>query len=452
MMKRIVSLLFAIIFCFILTACQESGNTSDVSDQSSQQERPEKTYLKGVVEPFASTTITGFNYEKASDLLGTLGSKTFRMWLSESVLFPGYSNNTVYSDQTLSEVSMGGKIQIGQYITALKQAGIEEIVGLGSFFPKVESTSKYNYSNSYVPTISTDENSDYATFLHKVYLIYKTVSSTFPEITVWEMGNETNHNTFLSNPEKQLSQEELAHINVDYMYYATKGVKEGNPNAITIPAGFAPIEDGMPSIARFYEMIYTNIESGNFPTVGEKSTNKRDYFQGLCWHSYDVSNGIAINKPVSQLNLDLWKEQNDQIYNVAVKHGDSHLKAWITEFGFTLERNHLRETTASDTSITRYKLNDKYYDLDESSEHAQAEYCYAYFEKMDEMEYLNSVHFFRLFCSEQGMQWNGFGEVYFGLFLEPDSTVNRGFYPRKKAYAIQEIFGGKGDLTKYATT
>ena len=138
------------------------------------------------------------------------------------------------------------------------------------------------------------------------------------------------------------------------------------------------------------------------------------------------------------------------IYNVAVKNGDAHLKAWITEFGFTLSENQLRQTTAEDTSITRYKLSDKYYDTVDVFEQYQADYCKAYFKKMDEMEYLNSVHFFRLFCSEQGMQWNGFGEVYFGLFLEPDETVGRGFYPRKKAYAIQEIFGGTGDLTKYA--
>ena len=150
------------------------------------------------------------------------------------------------------------------------------------------------------------------------------------------------------------------------------------------------------------------------------------------------------------MDLDLWKSQNDEIYNVAVRHGDGHLKVWITEFGFTLRSNHLRQTDAADTSVTRYKLADKYYDIVEVYEYYQAEYCHAYFEKMDEMEYLNSVHFFRLFCSEQGMQWNGFGEVYFGLFLEPDSTVGRGFYPRQKAYAIQEIFGGKGDLTKYA--
>ena len=253
----------------------------------------------------------------------------------------------------------------------------------------------------------------------------------------------------MTNPKRELSQDELAHINTDYMYYATKGVKEGNPNAITIPAGFAPINEGMPSIARFYEKIYNNIESGKFPTFGEKSTNKRDYFQGLCWHSYDMYNGVASMKPVSELDLDLWKNQNDEIYNVAVKHGDGHLKAWITEFGFNLKKAGLRKTTISDTSITRYQIANEYYDLIDIFEQYQVDYCYAYFAKMDEMKYLNSIHFFRLFCNEEAIRWNGFNTIYHGLFLEPDETVGRGFYPRKKAYAIQKIFAGNGDLTKY---
>ena len=341
-------------------------------------------------------------------------------------------------------------MQIGQYITELKKNGIEEIVGLGGFLPKVPSTAKYSFDNNYVPEISTDANSDYAKFLNKVYIIYKAVSAAFPDITVWEMGNETNQNDFMTNPQKELSQDELAQINTDYMYYATKGVREGNPIAITITAVFAPIEDGMPSIARFLDKIYNNIESGNFPTIGEKSSNKRDYFDGLCYHAYDIANGSTTARPVEELDLSLWKEQNDEIYNVAVSHNDAGIKAWITDFGFTLRQQQLIETSSDNMSITRYKLGEKYYDLSEVYEQYQVDYCNAYFEIMEEMEYLNTVHFIRLFCSEQGMQWNGFGEVYFGLFLEPDETVGRGFYPRKKAYAIQEIFGGKGDLTKYA--
>lgn len=453
-LNKIVCWICAFFTSFAFFACdtgtESSASFEQQSTPDSSSATEEITYYKGVGEPFAGSTITGFNYQAASELLGSLGSKTFRMWLSDSVFYSGYSNTLVFTEEQLSTISRSGQIQISQYISTLKANGIEEIVGLGNFLPKVESTAKYNVSNNYVPDISTDENSDYSKFLNKVYVIYKTVSAAFPEITVWEMGNEYNQNTFLSKVEGSFTQEELAHINVDYMYYATKGVREGNPAAITIPAGYAPIEDGMPSIARFYEMLYTNIESGNFPTVGEKSVDKRDYFDGLCWHAYDIANGMTTWRPAEEIDFELWKSQNDEIYNVAVKHGDAGIKAWITEFGFTLLGSNLKETTAQDTSVTRYKLADTYYDLVELYEQYQADYCKEYFKKMDEMKYLNSVHFFRLFCSEQGMQWNGFGEVYFGLFLEPDDTVNRGFYPRKKAYAIQEIFGGTGDLTKYA--
>ena len=38
----------------------------------------------------------------------------------------------------------------------------------------------------------------------------------------------------------------------------------------------------------------------------------------------------------------------------------------------------------------------------------------------------------------------------FGLFLEPDYDIGRGFYPREKAFALQKIYGGKGDLYQFA--
>lgn len=453
-LNKIITVLLTLFLVALMPACGGKTSGDEPGGEPGGEIVPpvvvEESYLKGVSEPFFSSTVTGFNYLTACDLLEALGSKTFRMWMSEAMLYAGYSNIRVYTDEQLTTISPSGILQVNQYISDLKKAGIEEIVGLGSFLPKVDSTIKYNKSNNYVPDIDADADSDYAKFLNKVYVIYKTVSAAFPDITVWEMGNETNSNTFMSKVDGTFTEDELAHINVDYMYYATKGVKEGNPNAITIPAGFAPVEDGMPAIARFYEKIYNNIESGNFPTIGEKSTNKRDYFSGLCWHSYDVSNGISTYRPAAEADFDLWKAQNDAIYSVAQRHGDDGLKVWITEFGFTLQGAQLKKTTAEDTSVTRYKLANEYYDLVDEYEQHQVDYCNKYFEKMDEMEYLNTVHFFRLFCSEQGMQWNGFGEVYFGLFLEPDSTVGRGFYPRKKAYAIQQIFGGSGDLTKYA--
>lgn len=450
--------MFAIFFSAF--ACAAGGGTSveesDFSSSSSQTagsgvgENEKATFLRGISEPYATSTVKGFNHEIASDLIGALGTESFRMWMSIDTLYDGYGNGVVLSDRKLAEVSDAGKARYGSYIESLKNTDVEEIIGSACFLPKVPSTAKYNSEKPFVPDRSSDENSEYAMFLNKVYLIYRAVANAFPEITVWEMGNEYNSNTFMTSPVRELTQRELADIYVDYMYYATKGVKEGNPDAITIPAGFAPV-GGIQAVQSFYELIYDALDSGNYPAIGNKSTDYRDYFAGLCWHPYDGDNSVVVSNDGSEPDLDLWKKRNDDVYNVAVSHGDIGLKVWFTEFGYTLDGNGLIPVSAQDKSITRYDITGDYYDLSPSTEERVCNYSDLYFEKMKEMPYLHTLNYFRLFCSVKGAEWNGFGEVYFGLFLEPDQTVNRGFYPRKNAYAIQKLFGGTGDLMKYSS-
>lgn len=460
MSKKLIALVLVFAFLFSFSACVSGGDTSTgTGDSSSSAPHTDSTgggdtseevnFLRGISEPYATSTVQGFNYEIASDLISALGVESFRMWMSLGTLYDGYSNGVVLSDEKLAEVSASGKARYGSYIESLKNTDVREIIGSACFLPKVPSTAKYNSEKPYVPDRSSDENSDYAMFLNKVYLIFRAVAKAFPEITVWEMGNEYNANTFMTSPTRELSQQELADIYVDYMYYATKGVKEGNPDAITIPAGFAPV-GGIQSVQSFYELIYDAIDSGNYPVLGQKSTNYRDYFAGLCWHPYDGDNAVVLTGDGSNLNLDLWKKRNDDVYNVAVSHGDTGLKVWFTEFGYTLGGDSLIQTTAEDKSITRYNITGDYYDLNTTAEEWVCNYSNLYFEKMKEMPYLHTLSYFRLFCSVKGAEWNGFGEVYFGLFLEPDQTVNRGFYPRKNAYTIQKLFGGTGDLMKYS--
>lgn len=442
MSKKIIALTLILVMLFSVFAC----NTND----SSGEEESDYAFLCGISEPYATSTVNNFHYEVASDLIGALGVESFRMWMDIATLYDGYSNSTVMSDEKLSKVSEAGKARYSAYIESLADTEVTEIIGSASFLPKVASTAKYNSVKPYVPERSSDPNSDYAQFLKKVFIVYKAVSEAFPEITVWEMGNEYNSNSFMTSPDGALSEAQLADIYTDYMYYATKGVKEGNPNAITIPAGFAPV-GGISAVQRFYELIYDAIDSGNYPLIGEKSTSYRDYFAGLCWHPYDGDNFSAISGDGSNLNLELWKKRNDDVYGVAAAHGDEGLKVWFTEFGYTLGESSLIKTTENDASITRYNVSGVYYDLNAEVEEWTCNYSRLYFEKMKEMDYIHTLNYFRLFCSIKGAAWNGFGEVYFGLFLEPDETVGRGFYPRKNAYAIQKIFGGTGDLAKYSS-
>ena len=83
----------------------------------------------------------------------------------------------------------------------------------------------------------------------------------------------------------------------------------------------------------------------------------------------------------------------------------------------------------------------------------QAEFVREYFKAMEseEMHYVHACHFFRLYGCTVDYSWNGFTVLYYGMFFEADERLGRGFYPRKKAYVIQEIYGGTGDLMQYST-
>ena len=77
----------------------------------------------------------------------------------------------------------------------------------------------------------------------------------------------------------------------------------------------------------------------------------------------------------------------------------------------------------------------------------------AYYDAMkaENMSYVHSWHYFRGFGGLKDYAWNGLAGIYCALFSESTEYLNRGFYPNHKAYILQELYGGKGDLMKYST-
>lgn len=440
MKKRIAAGLLSLAVLFLF-ACGDTGMPPVDVDPP---EPPAAELLAGISEPFASTNVSGFNVYTATSLIGKLGAKTYRMWMTGPTVFSGWTNTSNLSVERLSSIAANTKLQFDTYIDLLTENGVEEIVGLGDFLPKVASTAAYGMDNRYVPLRDETEGSEYMEFLAKVERCFETVAAAFPAIKVWEVGNELNHNTFITNPARDFTQEELAEINLDLMYYASRGVKKGNPQAMAITPGYAPA-GGIPVVESFFKLLYEKMKSGNYPAGAVKSTESSDYFDGLCWHPYDGANGtVAISRG---FDLEVWKAQNDAVFQVAKDYGDGDLKVWFTEFGYTLSGDGLIRLNEGETDITEYEVNGVRYRLNDEIETVQAEYVELYFDAMKEMAYVHSCHFFRLFCSKKDSEWGGFGEIFFGCFLEPDPNVGRtDFYPRKKAYAVQKVFGGTGDL------
>ena len=281
------------------------------------------------------------------------------------------------------------------------------------------------------PDRDLSSGSLYMQMLEMLEQSWFTMVSQFPQVPMWEVGNEWNI-FFLSRDDakplpngmhgstENFTLSQRADIAVDMMYFAAKGIRRANPNAKVVMFSPCPNQEDLPwfvpagyGIALMMDMIYSRIRSGDF-----WSTETDDYFDVVAWHPYTTHDAPPD---------DVWKEINDAAYRVMQKYGDGHKKVLITEFGYT------------DSG-------------DPEKEKRHAEYYQRIFAYMQQMPYIHAFHIFRLFedarMSENwkpGM-WGGPYEQYFGIFREPKN----GLTPRTKAIEIQKLIGCKKDLWRFA--
>ncbi|MBQ6987418.1 MAG: hypothetical protein IJQ25_10585 [Oscillibacter sp.] len=271
-----------------------------------------------------------------------------------------------------------------------------------------------------------------------------TMVSLFPQVRIWEIGNEWNLNAFLhpdgfleTDQSAPFTADEKMDIAVDMMYYAARGVRRANPDALV--ASFSPalstpaLGGGMPDflpvmygIAWALDMVYQRIKSGAF-----WSDNPDDYFDIVAWHPYVMCTkyGVADKDLFRDITPPgtLWKDYNEAAYRVMRKYGDGHKQVILTETGFT--------------------------DLgDPELEKRYAEYNKTILRIASELPYVRTLYNFRLLCENAmlkraGIEENQIGglpEVYFGLFTDPED----GCRPRARAKAIQELTGSETNLEK----
>jgi len=174
-----------------------------------------------------------------------------------------------------------------------------------------------------VPYRNITKGSAYVKFLERYRESWKTLARAFPDITLWEIGNEFNTDIFLHPPDfpdSKFSNQEKADITTDLLYYGSLGIHEGNPNAKTVLGGLAP-SPSIDGIADFLERIYKNIKSGRWP-----STDPNDYFQIACWHPY-----LSNDEP-SESN---WVTPQLRIHEVMTRYGDGDKPVVFSEFGYS---------------------------------------------------------------------------------------------------------------------
>ena len=387
-----------------------------------------KERLFGVGEPLIQReNDQRIRADRALDLIRGLGCNAYRSWMHlTEVLDDPRTPNAEAAEQHTRLLNRAQQLDI-------------EVTGMShEWFLPEGCIQKTGHA---MPQRDLTEGSLYMQALSMLETSWETMARTFPQVSIWEVGNEWNLNAFL-HPDGFL-QTDMSHpftpdekydIAVDMMYFAARGIRKGNPAAKV--ASFSPalstpgLGGGLPyffpvmyGVAWALDQVYRRIRSGKF-----WSDQTDDFFDLVAWHPYVFTTREVPDRDLF-LNVEepdtLWRDFNDAAYRVMRKYGDGDKQVLLTETGFTDCGNPEWETryAAYNKKILQYAM---------------------------EMPYVRTLHNFRL-LNENAMleragiednQIGGLTEVYFGLFTDPDE----GCMPRERALAIQEMTGAAEDL------
>lgn len=219
-----------------------------------------------------------------------------------------------------AEINLSSKATIEQVIDEADSPGIE-ILGYAEDFPHW--MTNITGDPWAVPRRNTTE---YSVFLERYEESWENLAIAFPNIIMWEIGNEYNLPKFLHPQNATFNPQERVDIVTDLLYYGSRGIKTGNPNATTVMCGLGPIENStyeneIYHIEDFLNSIYKNIESGRW-----SSTNSDDFFQVACWHPYTFGEKPTENN---------WVEPNEAVHEVMEKHGDRNKRVVFSEMGYS---------------------------------------------------------------------------------------------------------------------
>lgn len=389
-----------------------------------------KNRLYGIGEPISMFEMTGeVNADESLDRYEALGVTAVREWMHLPLVL---SDPDTVKPEALKAFT--------RVLNRMKEMDME-ITGMNHEFFLAGDELRRGHNEMY-PRDLTD-GSLYMQTLELLERSWCTMAKAFPQVEQWEVGNEWNLDTFLHPIGWQygtpgFTEDEKMDIAIDLMYFSAKGIRRGNPKAkvvsfspaVTQPnlggrgAIFCPPAYGMVlAISKMYERI----KSGNF-----WSDNTDDYFDMIAIHPYMLTQIMPMaaseTYPAERRFFRAespdaaWRAPIDMVYTIMSMNGDGNKQMLLTEMGF------------SDWGIPG---------LDDKQAEMQAQ-MFDYVEKT--MPYVKTIHTFRLYCPDHDVYEPGFnpqGEHCFGLF---EKDENGKYHPRKKAYALQKIYGGTKEL------
>lgn len=403
MIKKVLSITFLVSFIFAFAACKPQESELDLSKMREKYGQnfhienmtANQDYLYGIGHIAWSNKVwQGIDYRKTTQLFQAMGVKSVRNWMHSVWLL---SDPTTINEQNM--------VIMRDIVDDLLKYDFQ-IIGMNhsNFRPS-------GYTNSHLTTAKPprdlNENSIYMKWLNDYKDSWYTLVSAFPEIIYWEIDNEPNYDVFFQNlMGGTFTLREKAAIYTDMMFFASQGIHQANPNAMTIMGGLVT-----GTAESFLELVYDNIYSEN-----SWSQHPDDYFQIAAWHPY-----------FNNFSKDEFIKLNQDIYNVILAREGKDKKVFITEMGWS-------EYHVSLENINTY-LEDMF---------AAAK---------EQLPFIESIHYFRMY-DHWDSTWGSPAERQFGLFTDPSShgpnqQNTKLAFPKTTAFTFQRIAGGVGSLELY---
>lgn len=379
MRKKWTAIYMAVILLVCACGCGNQKDSYPVEDG----------YLFGMDYIAFEGVGNGVDYVKAFELMDNLGVRSIRHWM----------HLTWFFDQDFNVNQKN--VDLMKDIIREAQKYDFQLIGMSH-----RNINKYSSETPRYENAKISRSSDYyATWIADYERGWYELARLFPEITIWEIDNETNNIDFMEDAEGgSFSLQDMADISTDLFYYGSRGVHAANPDAVTVMGGFVTW-----SGSEFLTKVYENIKSGEF---GEGSTDPDDYFQALAWHPY-----------TSLFHAERFVKDNQALYDIAYGYEGKHKKVYFTEVG------------GWDENLSQQQA---------------AQYVEELYQAMEQLPFVESAHYFRAFDNLID------ANCHYGMFVDPNpqreetekgknQRMNPGM-PKESAYAYQRAAGGTGSL------
>ena len=191
-----------------------------------------KARMFGIAEPFLEKRensdqfqVVGFDPAITLEYLQALNVKSLRLMIPSTI----FSKYMMFGPDEF-EVELDANIvsYFKGIIGDLRAHGVTNIILQCPIYPKPMGFAGGGQSPT-VPSRNDDVYGDWCLLMEEQWRV---LAEAFYEINYFEVGNESNQHSYLSQPNgAKFTEAEICEINTDWLYYASRGLRKGNAYA-----------------------------------------------------------------------------------------------------------------------------------------------------------------------------------------------------------------------------